>query len=108
MVGIACYGRRNAFMASLQSALEKMKNKVEQLRVAQGWTKVELGDRLNVSRQTIHAIESGRYDPSLPLALAIAKLFGRSVEQIFGEDNSVDRVKEGRKQKAATREADSD
>ena len=79
-----------------------MKNRVEQLRVAEGWTKVELGDRLNVSRQTIHAIESGRYDPSLPLALAIAKLFGRSVEQIFGEDNSADRAKEGKKQKAAS------
>jgi putative transcriptional regulator len=65
-----------------------MKNRVEQLRVAKGWTKVELGDRLNVSRQSIHAIESGRYDPSLPLALAIAKLFHRPVEEIFGEEES--------------------
>ena len=65
-----------------------MKNRVEQLRVAKGWTKVELGDRLNVSRQSIHAIESGRYDPSLPLALAIAKLFQLPVEQIFGEEES--------------------
>jgi putative transcriptional regulator len=70
-----------------------MKNRVEQLRVARGWTKVELGDRLNVSRQTIHAIESGRYDPSLPLALAIAKLFQQSVEQIFGEEESVSKKK---------------
>jgi putative transcriptional regulator len=66
-----------------------MKNRVEQLRLAQGWNKVELGDRLGVSRQTIHAIESGRYDPSLPLALAIAKLFQMSVEQIFGDQDSV-------------------
>jgi putative transcriptional regulator len=78
-----------------------MKNRVERLRVAQGWTKVELGDRLNVSRQTIHAIESGRYDPSLPLALAIAKLFQRSVEEIFGEEDSVGRAKQGKKQKPA-------
>jgi len=62
-----------------------MKNRVSELREARGWTKVELGDRLNVSRQSIHAIESGRYDPSLPLALAIAKLFGKPVEQIFGD-----------------------
>jgi putative transcriptional regulator len=51
-----------------------------------GWTKVELADRLNVSRQTIHAIESDRYDPGLPLALAMAKLFGHPVEAIFGDD----------------------
>ncbi|MGA2131793.1 MAG: helix-turn-helix transcriptional regulator [Bryobacteraceae bacterium] len=65
-----------------------MKNRVEELRSARGWTKVELGDRLNVSRQTIHAIESGRYDPSLPLALAIGRLFGMPVEQIFLDDVS--------------------
>jgi len=63
-----------------------MKNRVSELREARGWTKVELGDRLNVSRQTIYAIESGLYDPSLPLALAIARLFGRAVEEIFGDD----------------------
>jgi putative transcriptional regulator len=76
-------------------------NRVEQLRVTQG-EGVELGDHLNVSRQTIHAIEPGRCDPSLSLALVIAKLFGRSVEQIFGKDNSVDPVKEGKRQKATT------
>lgn len=61
-----------------------MKNCVQELREARGWTKVELGDRLKVSRQTIYAIESGLYDPSLPLALEIAKLFSLPVEQIFG------------------------
>lgn len=74
-----------------------MKNRVEQLRLAQGWTKVELGDRLGVSRQSIHAIESGRYDPSLPLALAIAKLFQMSVEQIFGDQDSVRTAKQVKK-----------
>jgi putative transcriptional regulator len=62
-----------------------MKNCVSELREARGWTKVQLADRLSISRQSIHAIESGKYDPSLPLALAIGKLFGRSVEEIFGE-----------------------
>lgn len=63
-----------------------MKNRVTELREARGWSKVELADRLQVSRQTIHAIESGRYDPSLPLALAIGRLFGKPVEQIFLDD----------------------
>jgi putative transcriptional regulator len=74
-----------------------MKNRVEQLRIAQGWTKVDLGNRLNVSRQTIHAIESGRYDPSLPLALAIAKLFQKPVEEIFGTEDAVGHAKSGKR-----------
>jgi putative transcriptional regulator len=65
-----------------------MKNRVTELREARGWTKVDLADRLNISRQSIHAIESGKYDPSLPLALAIGKLFGTSVEEIFGDGGS--------------------
>jgi putative transcriptional regulator len=77
-----------------------MKNRVEELRVARGWTKVDLGNRLNVSRQTIHAIESGRYDPSLPLALAIAKLFQESVEEIFGVEDAAGQAKPGRKRKS--------
>jgi putative transcriptional regulator len=60
-----------------------VKNSVRELREARGWTQVEFGDRLKVSRQTIYAIETGLYDPSLPLALAIAKLLGRPVEEIF-------------------------
>jgi putative transcriptional regulator len=65
-----------------------MKSRVTELREARGWSKVELADRLEVSRQTIHAIESGRYDPSLPLALAIARLFGKPVEQIFWDESA--------------------
>lgn len=63
-----------------------MKNRMRELREAQGWTQTDLGDKLNVSRQTIYAIERGVYDPSLPLALAIARLFGCAVEEIFDDD----------------------
>jgi putative transcriptional regulator len=63
-----------------------MKNRVRELRTARGWTQVELAEELGVSRQTIHAIESERYDPSLPLAFTIAKLFGKRIEAIFGDD----------------------
>jgi putative transcriptional regulator len=63
-----------------------MKNRVRELREARGWTQVDLGERLSVSRQTIYAIETGVYDPSLPLALAIGKVFGCSVEEIFDDD----------------------
>jgi putative transcriptional regulator len=60
-----------------------MKNVVRQLRTDRGWSQGDLADKLEVSRQTINAIETERYDPSLPLAFAIAKLFGKSVEKIF-------------------------
>lgn len=61
-----------------------MKNNLIVLRATKGWSQTELGDELDVSRQTIHAIESGKYDPSLPLAFKIAKLFGKKIEEIFG------------------------
>jgi len=60
-----------------------MKNSVRELRTERGWSQGDLADHLEVSRQTINAIETGRYDPSLPLAFAIAKLFGKSIEKIF-------------------------
>jgi putative transcriptional regulator len=58
-------------------------NAVRELRGEQGWSQADLGERLDVSRQTINAIETGKYDPSLPLAFKIAKLFGRPIETIF-------------------------
>jgi putative transcriptional regulator len=61
-----------------------MNNHVRELRGEQGWSQAELGERLEVSRQTINAIETGKYDPSLPLAFKIAALFGRPIESIFG------------------------
>jgi putative transcriptional regulator len=63
--------------------VRSMKNVVRDLRTAHGWSQGDLADKLEVSRQTINAIETGRYDPSLPLAFAIAKLFGKPVEKIF-------------------------
>jgi putative transcriptional regulator len=60
-----------------------MTNIVRQLRSERGWSQAELADQLEVSRQTINAIETGRYDPSLPLAFALAKLFGKPIEAIF-------------------------
>ncbi|MEO6799977.1 MAG: helix-turn-helix transcriptional regulator [Rhodanobacter sp.] len=60
-----------------------MNNHVRELRGDQGWSQAELAERLDVSRQTVNAIETGKYDPSLPLAFKIARLFGRSIEAIF-------------------------
>ncbi len=60
-----------------------MKNHLRELRAAKGWSQGELGDRLNVSRQTVNALETGRYDPSLPLAFALAKLFKCRIEDLF-------------------------
>jgi len=60
-----------------------MKNLVKQLREDRGWSQSDLADALSVSRQTINAIENGRYDPSLPLAFSIAAVFSRRIEDIF-------------------------
>ena len=60
-----------------------MKNDLPALRAARSMTQADLADRLNVSRQTVNAIETGRYDPSLPLAFAIAKLFKSRIEENF-------------------------
>lgn len=63
-----------------------MKNAVREMRRARGWTQQELGERLEVSRQTIISIENGKYDPSLPLAFKIARLFGAPIETIFDDE----------------------
>ncbi|MBL8089889.1 MAG: helix-turn-helix transcriptional regulator [Anaerolineales bacterium] len=60
-----------------------MKNNLKVLRAERDWSQADLADKLNVSRQTINAIETGKYDPSLPLAFQIAKLFGKKIEEIF-------------------------
>jgi putative transcriptional regulator len=60
-----------------------MKNRLRELRAEREWSQAALADRLDVSRQTVNAIETGKYDPSLPLAFTIAKLFKRHIEDIF-------------------------
>ncbi|PPU78441.1 MULTISPECIES: helix-turn-helix transcriptional regulator [Xanthomonas] len=60
-----------------------MNSRVRALREAKGWSQGELAEQLGVSRQTINALETGKYDPSLPLAFRIARLFGEPIEQVF-------------------------
>jgi len=63
-----------------------VKNKLRVLRAERDWSQADLSDKLEVSRQTANAIETGRYDPSLPLAFRIARLFGQRIEDIFEPD----------------------
>ena len=65
-----------------------MKNWLKVLRAERSWSQGDLADRLSVSRQTINAIETGKYDPGLRLAFDIARLFGLTVEQVFDPDES--------------------
>ena len=60
-----------------------MKNRLRVLRAERNWSQAELGMRVGVSRQAINAIETGKYDPSLPLAMKLARLFDRTVEEVF-------------------------
>ncbi len=63
-----------------------MKNRLKVLRAEQNWTQANLATELEVSRQTVNAIEKGKFDPSLPLAFKIARLFGLPIEKIFFDD----------------------
>ena len=65
-----------------------MKNRIHVLRAERRWTQAELAQQLNVSRQTINALETEKYDPSLPLAFGIARLFGKPLEEIFLYDDA--------------------
>lgn len=64
-----------------------MNNHLRTLRESRGWTQGALADRLGVSRQTVNALEKGRYDPALPLAFRIARLFAQPIESIFIPDD---------------------
>jgi putative transcriptional regulator len=64
-----------------------MTNRVRELRTARGWSQADLADKLDVSRQTVNAVETGKYDPSLPLAFKIAKVFATRIEAIFTPEN---------------------
>ena len=70
----------------MSSILDIVRNDVRQLRVDKDLSQADLGAALGVSRQTVNAIETGRYSPSLPLAIQIARFFGRSVEEVFHLD----------------------
>lgn len=63
-----------------------MKNRLKVLRAERNWSQADLGERLGVSRQSVNAIETGKYDPSLPLAFRIARVFDAPIEDIFTED----------------------
>jgi len=65
-----------------------VKNRLRVLRAEQTWSQGDLAERLGVSRQTVNAIETGKYDPSLPLAFRMARLFGLRIEEIFEDDAS--------------------
>lgn len=62
-----------------------MKNRLRELRAAKGWSQSDLAEKLAVSRQTVNAIETGRYDPSLPLAFKLARLFKLPIESLFDD-----------------------
>lgn len=64
-----------------------MRNRLRVLRAEREWSQAELADQLGVSRQTVNALETGKYDPSLPLAFKLARTFGLTIEDIFQDDS---------------------
>lgn len=67
-----------------------MKNRLKELRGTRGWSQAQLAEELDVSRQTVISLENGKYDPSLPLAFRIARLFGEPIEAIFDDGGAGD------------------
>ena len=65
-----------------------MKNRLKVLRAERDWTQAQLADALDVSRQTVNAIEKGKFDPSLPLAFKVSRLFAMPIEEIFFDENA--------------------
>ncbi len=70
-----------------------MKNRLRVQRAEREWSQATLAEKLQVSRQTVNAIETGKYDPGLPLAFKIAKLFGMTIEEVFEPDDDANRRK---------------
>ncbi len=68
-----------------------MKNRLKVLRAERDWTQARLAEALEVSRQAVNAIETGKYDPSLPLAFRIGRLFGQPIEDVFDDTDNNDR-----------------
>ncbi|GHA88080.1 transcriptional regulator [Algimonas arctica] len=71
-----------------------MHNRLKELRAHHGWSQAVLGEQLDISRQSVNAIETGRYDPSLPLAFKIARLFGEPIEAIFDDGGAASKAAE--------------
>lgn len=71
-----------------------MKNRLRVLRAERSWSQADLAESLGVSRQTVNALETGKYDPSLPLAFKIARLFGQPIEAIFEDETAEARAAE--------------
>ena len=69
-----------------------MKNKIRVLRAERRWTQADLAERLGVSRNSVNAVENGKYDPSLPLAFRIARVFGLAIEDIFEDEVSLSSI----------------
>jgi putative transcriptional regulator len=65
-----------------------LNNRLRVLRAERGWSQAELGGRIGVSRQAVNAIETGKHDPSLPLAFRLARLFGMTIEELFDDGGS--------------------
>lgn len=76
-------GRKLMARSSTLLYIRTMENRLRMLRAERGWSQQDLAARLKVSRQSVNAIETGRYDPSLPLAFRIAELFGLAIEDVF-------------------------
>ena len=74
----------------LESGGNCVRNRLKILRAERDWSQAELGGRLGVSRQAVNAIETGKYDPSLPLAFKLARLFGMRIEEIFDDGEARD------------------
>lgn len=74
--------------AAAPSRLSAVRNHLRALREERAWTQAVLADRLEVSRQTVNALETGRYDPSLPLAFRIARIFDCAIEDVFQPEDS--------------------
>jgi putative transcriptional regulator len=66
-----------------------VRNRLKVLRAERNWSQADLAERLDVSRQSVNAIETGKYDPSLPLAFKLARLFGLTIEEIFADAEAV-------------------
>jgi putative transcriptional regulator len=86
VVGPPRLGHRTCRSAAVAEGQGRMKNRLKVLRAERGWSQQDLANLLEVSRQSVNAIETGRYDPSLPLAFRIADVFETQIEDIFLRD----------------------